>query len=86
MSRSQLKKNLAQLLGRSITGGKILSVNLAQRADEGVSVLVADFAVVVAVAIVETGFAHAALHYLRSRQHRLSGNLLLDHCIAGFDP
>jgi hypothetical protein len=38
-----------------------LSVNLAQRADEGVAVLVADFTVVVAVAIVETCFAHAAL-------------------------
>jgi hypothetical protein len=30
---------------------------------------VADFAVVVATAIVETGFAHAALHGARERQH-----------------
>src|ERR1700722_4702287 len=44
-----------------MTGGKTLSVDLAQCADEGVAVLVADFAVVVAVAIVETCLAHAAL-------------------------
>ena len=58
----QLMQDIAELLGRGITGGKTLSVNLAQRADEGVAVLVADFAVVVAMAIVETGLAHAALH------------------------
>src|SRR5450631_2668036 len=58
----QLNKDLAQFLSRRITGGKTLSLNLAQRADEGVAVLVADFAVVVAVAIVETCLAHAALH------------------------
>ena len=38
----QLKQNFAQLLGFRITGCEALSVNLAQRADEGVSVLVAD--------------------------------------------
>src|ERR1700760_434748 len=65
----QLNKNVAQLLGRGITGGKTLSVNLAQRADQGVAVLVADFAVVIAVAIVETRFAHAALPGARERQH-----------------
>src|ERR1700716_2686840 len=48
----QLKQDFSQLLGRGITGGKTLSVNLAQRADEGVAVLVADFAVVGATAIV----------------------------------
>jgi hypothetical protein len=69
----QLKQDFAQLLGRGITGGKTLSVNLAQRADEGVAVLVADFAVVVAMAIVETGFAHAALHGARERQHPPAG-------------
>ena len=37
-----LKQNFTQLLGFSITGCEALSVNLAQRADEGVSVLVAD--------------------------------------------
>ena len=52
---------MAQFLGIRITGSKTLSVNLTQRADEGVSVLVADFTVVVAVAIVETCLAHAAL-------------------------
>src|SRR5258708_28526225 len=56
----QLKQNHAQLLGFRITGCEILSV-LTQHADEGVSVLVADFVVLVAVAIVETGLAHAAL-------------------------
>jgi hypothetical protein len=50
----QLKQNFTQLLGFRITGCETLSVNLAQRADEGVSVLVADFAILVAVAIVET--------------------------------
>src|ERR1700719_2773460 len=69
----ELKQDFAKLLGRGITGGKTLSVNLAQRADEGVAVLVADFAVVVAVAIVETGFAHAALHGARERQHPPAG-------------
>jgi hypothetical protein len=38
----QLKQNVTQLLGFRITGCEALSVNLAQRADEGVSVLVAD--------------------------------------------
>src|SRR5271154_729343 len=69
----QLKQDIAQLLRRGITGGKAWSVNLAQRADEGVAVLVADFAVVVAAAIVETGFAHAALHGARARQHPPGG-------------
>jgi hypothetical protein len=60
-----LKKNLAQFLGFGITGCETLSVNLAQRPDEGISVFVADFAVVVAVAIVETCLAHAALQVPR---------------------
>ena len=58
----QLKQNFTQLLGFRVTGCEALSVNLAQRADEGVSVLVADFAILVAVAIVESCLAHAALH------------------------
>ena len=65
----ELKKNLAQCLGFRVPGGETLSVNLAQRVDGRVSVFVADFAVMVAVAIVETGFAHAALHGARERQH-----------------
>src|SRR6185437_14443971 len=76
----QLKQDFAELLGGGITGGKTLSVNLAQRADEGVAVLVADFAVVVAVAIVQTGFAHAALHGAASNSILLrgpNGNLAL---------
>src|ERR1700730_15784508 len=62
----QLKQNLAQLLGFGIASCETLSVNLTQRADQGVSVLVADFAVLVTVAIVETCLAHAALHYARA--------------------
>lgn len=57
----QLDQDFAQRLGRWITGGETWSINLAQRADKGVAMLVTDFTVVVAVAIVETGLAHAAL-------------------------
>jgi hypothetical protein len=46
----EVKQNLAQLLGFRITGCEALSVNLTQRADEGVAVLLADFAISVAVA------------------------------------
>src|SRR5258708_17081557 len=58
----QLLQNVAQLLGCGITGGEAHSVHLAQRADQGISVLVADFAIMVAVAIVETWLAHVVLH------------------------
>jgi hypothetical protein len=68
-----MKKYLAQFLGFRITGCKALSVNLTHRADESVAVLVADFAVVVAVAIVETCLAHAALLVPRERQHPPAG-------------
>ena len=40
----QLKQNLAQLLGFEIAGCETLPIHLSQRADEGVAVLVADFA------------------------------------------
>src|SRR5438552_7355851 len=56
----QLKQNLPQLLGFGIAGCETLPVNLSQRADEGVSVFGADFAILVAVAIIETCLAHAA--------------------------
>src|ERR1700675_1981670 len=69
----QLKQNLAQLLGFRIAGCETLPVNLTQRADEGVSVFAADFAVLVAVAIVETCLAHAALHCAHSREHPRAG-------------
>jgi hypothetical protein len=45
-----------------------LSVNLTQRVDGRASVFVADFTVVVAVAIVQAGFAHAALHCAYSQR------------------
>ena len=70
----ELKQNVAQFLGVGITGSKTPSVNLAQRADEGIAVLVADFAVLVAMAIVETGLAHAALLWAHSRQHPPAGS------------
>src|SRR4029079_282328 len=69
----QLLQDVAQLLGCGIAGGKALSVNLAQRTDQGVAVLVADFAVMVAVAIVETWLAHAVLHRACGRQHPPAG-------------
>src|ERR1700682_887817 len=65
----QLKQNIAELFAFRIAGGETLSVNLAQGADQGVAMLVVDFAILVAVAIVETGLAHAALHCAHSRQH-----------------
>jgi hypothetical protein len=66
----QLEQNLAQLLGFGIAGRETLSVNLSQRADEGISVFAADFAIHVAVTIVEACLAHhAALHCTRNRQH-----------------
>jgi hypothetical protein len=54
----ELKKNLAHFFGFRIIGCETLSVNLTQRADKSISMFVADFAVVVAVAIVETCLAH----------------------------
>jgi putative transposase len=69
----QLKQNLAQLLGFRIALGKTLSVNLTQRADQGVSVFAADFAILVAVAIVETCLAHAALSCARRDSILLQG-------------
>jgi hypothetical protein len=59
----QLKKNLAQRFGFRMPGSETLPVNLAQRVDGRVSVFVADFTVVVAVAIVETCVTHGALHW-----------------------
>jgi len=64
----QLKKNLAQRFGFRMPGSETLSVNPAQRVDGRVSVLVADFTVVVAVAIVETCVAHGALHCAYSQR------------------
>ena len=57
----QPKQYLAQLLGFKIAGCETLSVNLTLRVDEVVSVFGADLAVLVAVAVVETCLAHAAL-------------------------
>src|SRR5882757_7232539 len=67
----QLKQNLAQFLGFGIAGCETLSVNLSQRADEGVAVFDADFAILVAVASVETRFAHAALPLSQCQSDRL---------------
>src|SRR5664279_3923516 len=62
----ELKQDLAQCRGSRITGGETDPVDLAQRADQGVAVLVTDFTVLVAVAIVESRLAHAALPSLCS--------------------
>jgi len=76
----ELKKNLAQCLGFRMPGGETLPINLTQRVDGRVTVFVADFTVVVAVAIVETCAAHhGALHCAYSSESillpRSNGNL-----------
>src|SRR3979490_124721 len=55
-----MKHYLAQFRGFRIPGRKTLPVNFTQRADESVAVLAADFTILVAMAMVETWFAHAA--------------------------
>jgi hypothetical protein len=57
-------QNVAQFLGCGITGGEALSVNLAQRADEGVAVLVAYVAIVLAVTAGVTPWFGAPLNLL----------------------
>jgi len=69
----QLKQNLAQLLGFRIAGGKTLSVNLTQRADQGVSVFVADFAILVAMAIVESLICSCCSPLCPHRHHPPAG-------------
>src|SRR3982750_2519129 len=61
----QIRQSLAQLVGWGITSGKTWPVNLAQRADGGGAVLVADFTILLAV--VETCLTHAALPLCRCR-------------------
>src|SRR5580704_3888582 len=62
---------LTQFRGFRIPGRKTPPVNFTQRADKGVAVLAADFAVLVAVTSVETWFAHAALPSSRPQLGRL---------------
>jgi len=69
----ELKQDPVQLLGFRITGCEALSCKSYPTADEGVAVLVADFTIVIAVAIVQTCVAHAALHGDRERQHSPAG-------------
>jgi hypothetical protein len=57
----QLKQDIAQLLGFRVAGTEAFSIDLAQCADLGVAVLVADLAIVIAMAIVETRLAHGVL-------------------------
>src|SRR5258708_35843553 len=56
-----MKHYLTQFRGFRIPGRKTLPINFTQRADNGVAVLAADFAILGAVTSVETWFAHAAL-------------------------
>src|SRR4051812_29657349 len=65
----QFQQDLAKFFRFGITGCETLSVNLSQRADKRVSVFAADFAIMIAVAFVETCLAHAALRCARHRQH-----------------
>src|ERR1700758_4897545 len=85
----QLEQNLAELLGVRIAGCETLAVHFAQCANEGVSVFGADFSVLVAVAIVESGLGHTALHCTRAhsmhrpRPNRNNGAREMPlHCIA----
>jgi hypothetical protein len=69
----QVKKNIAQLVGWGITGGKTWPVNLAQGADGSGTVLVADFAILLVV--VETCLAHGRSPLCRCRNiHPLARN------------
>src|SRR5947207_4592270 len=74
----QVMKNIAQLVGWGITGGKTLPVDLAQCADGGGAVLVADFTILLAV--VETCLAHAALPCasVEASSHRVE--MAIVHC------
>ena len=56
----KLKHYLAQFRSSRIPGRKALAVNFTQRLDKSVAVLAADFAILVAMTMVETRFAHAA--------------------------
>src|SRR5207248_2538297 len=74
----QVKHNLAQSVGWGITGGKTLPVNLAQGADQGGAVLVADFTILLAV--VETCLAHAALPCADAQASSRWDGLAIVHC------
>src|SRR5437899_3762356 len=74
----QIRQSLAQLVGRGITGGKTLPVNLAQRADRGGAVLVADFTILLAV--VRTCLAHAALPCADAEASSRWSGMAIVHC------
>src|SRR5258705_7296421 len=79
----QVKKNIVQRVGWGITGGKALPVNLAQRADGGGAVLVADFTILLAV--VETCLTHAALPCADVETSTRRGEMAILHCNHGLD-
>src|SRR6185312_5280377 len=74
----QIRQSLAQLVGRGITGGKTLPVNLAQRADRGGAVLVADFTILLAV--VRTCLAHIALPCADLETSSHMSEMAIVHC------
>src|SRR3954464_15419794 len=74
----QIRQSFAQLVGWGITGGKTWPVNLAQRADGGGAVLVADFTILLAV--VETCLAHAALPCADVETSTRRGEMAILHC------
>src|SRR4051812_31558583 len=74
----QIKHDIAELVGWGIAGGKTLPVNLAQRADGGGAVLVADFTILLAV--VRTCLAHAALPCVGLEASSGWGGMAIVHC------
>src|SRR5213078_928266 len=65
----QLQQDLAQLVRFGVTGGETVSINFSQGPDECVSMFGADFAILVAVAVIETYLAHAALPLCPQGEH-----------------
>ena len=65
----QRSQDIAQLLGFGITRRETWPVNLTQGAEQRVSVLAADFAILVGMPVVETCLAHVALPCTIGWQH-----------------
>lgn len=62
----ELMQHLAQRRSFGVTGRKTLSIYFSQRADEGVSVLVTNLTVLIAVPTIGARFFHAALLVLKA--------------------
>src|SRR6478752_2818557 len=66
----QLMQDLAEFSRIRITGSKTLAVDLAQRTDQRVAVLLADRAILVPVAMIQARFLHGFLPERRLRAWR----------------